>query len=87
MRNIRRFTTRNKDSKTLVLQFGNPKTFEKAIRENPKWHLVKFVEPKGSIVNIGSSLFKPFRKGNNGADKTITFEEPIEEIVDRLLNG
>ncbi len=80
-----RFTTRNKDSKTLVLQFGSPKVFEKTIRENPKWHLVRFMEPKGKIGNIGSSLFKPFKKNTEYLNRIITFEEPIEEIVDQLL--
>lgn len=80
-----KFTTRNKDSKTLVLQFGNPKTFEKAIMDNPKWHLAKFTEAKGTIGNIGSSLFKPFRKKDKEKERIISFQEPIEEIVDCLL--
>ena len=54
--------------------------------ENPKWHLVRFVEPKGKIGNIGSSLFKSFRnKSSKNFDKIITFEEPIEEVIDQLL--
>ena len=81
-----RFTTRNKDSKTLVLQFGNQKTFEKTVYENPKWHLVRFIEPKGKIGSIGSSLFKSFRnKNSKDIDKIITFTEPIEEVIDQLL--
>lgn len=80
-----RFTNKNKDSKTLVLQFGNPKTFEKTIMENPKWHLVRFIESKGRLENIGSSIFKSFRKNNKALERIITFEEPIEEIIDQLL--
>lgn len=83
-----KFTNKNRDAKTLVLQFGSQKTFEKTVMENPKWHMIRFVEPKGPIGSIGSSLFKSLRKkSTKDYDRIITFEEPIEEVIDEISEG